>query len=154
MYIWLNSEAVCLLFSFSNPALVSTGWSVSDSITISSLAIRVYTTYQYGPQEYRHILEDLAALRILIGKVAQHLESTPANSVGRRYGLNVLKSCQSVLEDLDSFMEGYKRRASTNKKLGSLGKKPIVTLRERLISSTILLNGFARRFVAPVILLH
>ena len=127
---------------------------MGDSITISSLAIKVYTAYQDGPEDYRHILVDIEALRILIDKVAQHLIGTPMSSVGRSYGQNVLKSCQSVLEDLNSFMEKYKRLASTNKKLVSLGKKPIVTLQERLISNTTLLNGFARRFVALVTPLH
>lgn len=133
---------------------MSSGWTVGDSITISSLAIKVYTAYQDGPEDYRHILEEIAALRNLIDKVTKHLDGTPVSSVGRPYGQNALKSCQIVFEDLNSFMEKYKRLASANQKLASLGKKPIATLRERLISNTILLNGFCRRFVAPVILLH
>ena len=134
-----------------NPA----GWGVGNFIALSGLAARVYIAFKDAPDGYRNISQEVAVLQVLIDKVAQHFKSTPISSNDRHDGQNALKSCQSVLEDLHSLIEKYKRLAFTNKRLVlaavKLGKKDsdIVTLRERLKSNTFLLNGFVRRFVVP-----
>ena len=122
-----------------------------DIFATSDLAVRVYTAYKDAPNDYRRISKDVAALQILIDKVAQHFKSTTIpNSDDRHYGQKVLKGCQGVLQDLHSYIEKYKRLASMNKRLVlnrvKLGKD-ITALRVQLISNTILLNGFVRRFV-------
>ena len=135
--------------------MMNSGCSVGDIIAISGLAIRVHTAYKVAGDDYRQIVEEVAKLQTLIGQVAQHFKSTTISSDSHRYGQNVLKGCQSVLQDLNLLMEKYKRLASTNRrpvfKLTGikLGTEDIVSLRERLISNTILLKGFVRRFVVP-----
>ena len=118
-----------------------------DIIAISGLAIRVYITYKDSP-DYRFILKDIAALQDLIDKVAQHLNSTMISDDDRHDGQRILKGCQSVLEDLDAFIEKYNRLASINKSLVlnrvKLGKNDITVLHVRLISNASLLNGFIR----------
>ena len=118
-----------------------------DIIAISGLAIRVYITYKDSP-DYRFILKDIAALQDLIDKVAQHLNSTMISNDDRHDGQRILKGCQSVLQDLDAFIEKYNRLASINKSLVlnrfKLGKNDITVLHVRLISNTSLLNGFIR----------
>ena len=130
---------------------MSSRWGVSNFIAISSLAIRVYRAYEDDIDDQGYISNEVAALRILIEKTAKHFKTTPVGSDGRPYGQNVLISCQSVLEDLDSFPRKYKNLPSTIKRQIILSKKEIVALRESLISNTILLNGFVRRFVIPCI---
>ena len=107
------------------------------------------------PDDYRQISEEIVALQILIGKVAQHFKSTAISSDNCYDGHKVLKGCQSILEDLYSFIEKYKRLSFINKRLVfsgvKLGKEDIVTLQVRLISNTHLLNGFVRRCVVPAI---
>ena len=126
---------------------------MGNIIAISGLAIRVHTAYKDAGDDYRPIFEEVATLQTLIDQVAQHFKSTTISSDNHLYGQNVLKGCQSVLQDLNSLMEKYKRLAFTNKRLVfkftriKLGTEDIVTLREKLISSTILLKGFVRRFV-------
>ena len=126
-------------------------WSVGNFIALSGLAFRVYTAYRDAPGDSGHISEEVAALRILIDKVAQHFRSTPINKGDLSNGQKVLKSCQDVLERLRSLIEKYEGLLCINKRAArvKLGKD-IVALRERLISDTILLNGFVRRFVGPV----
>lgn len=62
-----------------------------------------------------------------------------------------MEDCQSRLLDdlLNSLIEKYKSLASINERLAraKLGKENIVALRERLISTTVLLNGFVPRLV-------
>ena len=124
---------------------------VRDIIAISGLAVRVYRAYKDGPADCRHISEDVAALQILVDKVARHLKSTTISSDDRLDGQKVLQCCQSVLQDLSSLIEKYNRLAPINKRLilrgVKLGKEDIIALQARLILNTGLLDGFVRRFV-------
>ena len=133
---------------------MSSGWTVGNIIAISRLAIKVHTAYHDAPDDYRDISQEVAALQVLIDRVVQHFENIPIGS-SICHGEKILKGCQSVLEDLHSLIKKYDRLASTNCRLTfKLGKEDVMALRERLISSTVLLNGFVRRFVVPGILLH
>ena len=120
---------------------------VRDMIAISGLAVRVYIAYR-DASAYNHISEDIAALQLLFDKVAQHFKSATISHDGRHDGQRILKGCQSVLEDLNTFIEKYNRLASINKSLVfnrvKLGKYDITVLHERLTTSTSLLNGFFR----------
>ena len=131
---------------------------IGDIIVISGLAIKVQEAYKDAPDDYRYISEEVEVLHALINKVAQHFKSTAISSDNRLDGQKVLKGCQSVLEDLNSVFEKYKRRASTNKRTAfmgvKIGKENIVSVQERLIFNTGLLRGFVRRFVFLDILLN
>ena len=128
--------------------------TVGNFIAISGLAIKVHADYD-TLGDYRQISEEALALHVLIGKAAQHLKSATISSDNLHYGRKVLKSCQDVLEELNSLIQKYKSLAAINERVArvKLGKA-IVTLQERLISDTVLLNGFVRRFVVPDILPH
>ena len=128
---------------------MSSEWVVSNFIALSSLAVRVLTTYKHDIGDHGYISNEVAALRILVDKAAQHFETTPVGSDGRSHGQIALISCQSVLEGLDSFPRKYKSLSSAIRRQIILSKNKIVALRESLISNTTLLNGFVRRFVMP-----
>ena len=121
-----------------------------DIIFISGLAAKVYAAYNDTP-DYRYVSEEVAALRVLINKVAYHLKSATSSN-DHHYGHKALKGCQGVLVDLDRLFEKYRRLASINKRivLGGvkLGKDDITALYVQLMSNTVLLNGFVRRCVA------
>ena len=129
---------------------MSFGWGIGDIITISELAVKVYTAYKDAPDNYRNISEEVIALQVLIDEAEKHFESTAISGDDQRNGEKILKSCQSVLEDLNSLIEKYKSLASTNERLVfkrvKLGSEDIATLRARLTSSATLLSSFIRRF--------
>ena len=133
-------------------------FAAGDIIAITGLAIKVHSAYNDAPDGYRHISEEVAALRNLIDKVARHFKSTNINSDDLYYGQKILKGCQGVLEGLSRLIEKYRRLASVSRRLVitrvKLGQEDIATLRAKLISNTILLHGFVRRSVIPAILLH
>lgn len=134
------------------------GCGVGDILTISELAVRVYTAYKDAPDTYRHISEEVEALQVLIGGVEEHLKNITISSDDYQKGQKVLKSCQSVLEDLASLIEKYKSLASTNERVVfkkiKLGSEDVATLRARLISNTGILNGFIQRFDISAITLY
>lgn len=136
--------------------MMSSECGVGDIITVSGLAIRVHSAYKATGDG--QISQEVAVLQALVGQVAQHFKSSTISSNDRHDGQRALKGCQSVLADLYSLNEKYQRLASTNRKLVfmgvMLGKDNIVSLRERLVSSTVLLRGFVRRFVVPSILIY
>ena len=137
---------------------MSSGPSVGDIIAISGLAFKVRAAYKADGGDYSHISEEVEALQILIPKAAQHFKSTTISSGDHCYGQKVFKGCLSILADLNSLIQRFRSLASKNRRIiftrVKLGKEDIVSLRERLISNTILLKGFVRRFVFPGILLH
>ena len=122
------------------------GWGVGDIMAISQLAIKVHTACKDAPDEYRHLSEEVFSLQIIIDQAVQYFESTPLNDKDRRLGQRVLKGCQSVLEDINSFISKYSS-AKTRQvfKRVILGSDDIGTLRARLISNTGLLNRFIQR---------
>ena len=135
------------------------GWGVGDIIAISRLALKVHSAYEDAPENYRHISEreEVRSLQIMINKAVKHFESTALSDNDRQEGQEILKGCQSVLEDLESLIEEYKSLPSANtsqvfKRL-KLGAEDIPTLRVRLISNSGLLNGFIHRFDIPTTVL-
>ena len=133
------------------------GWSMGDIAAISTLAVKVITAYKNAPDSYRHISEEVRSLQILINKAAKYIGGTPLSNDDQQEGLEVLKGCQSILEDLDSLIRKYNSLASATtgqvfKKI-KLGAEDIATLRSRLISNTVLLNGFIQRFLISLLLL-
>ena len=122
------------------------GWGVGDIMAISRLAMKVHEAYKDAPDEYRQLSEEVSSLQIIIDQAVQHFQSTTLNDTDRRLGQKVLKGCQSVLEDLNSFINKY-MAAKTRQvfKRVILGSDDIGTLRARLISNIGLLNRFIQR---------
>ena len=129
---------------------MSFGWGVGDILSISQLAVTVYTAYQDAPSNYKNIVKEVKSLQTIIDKAAKHFDSTSLSDSDRQDGQEVLKGCQSVLEDLNSLINKYNRLASTSErqvfKRVKLGIEDIGTLKARLKSNAVLLSGFIRRF--------
>ena len=126
------------------------GWGSSDIITISGLAVKVYTAYKDTPDNHRHISgsEEASSLQIL-----RHIESATLDNGDQQEGPELLKGCQSILENLNSLIEKEGGLISTNtsqgfEKIGP-GAEVIATMRARLIFNAILLNSFIQRFLFP-----
>ena len=154
MFVMVKNLGNILIYIASIEDLSIMHSVMGDIIVISGLAIRVQIAYKDAPHGFRHISDEVEALQVLINRVKQYWKNTTIISDNRQEGQKVLKGCQSVLEDLNSLFEKYKRRAFTNKQypfLGvKLGKENIISLQERLIFNTGLLHGFLRRFVGQV----
>ena len=128
------------------PVLSMIGWDVGDIIDISELAEEVAIAYKDAPN---NISEKVTSLQSIIDKVVQYFENTTLSDNDRQLGQEVLKSCQSVLEDLDSLIGKYNGLSSSNIHQVfnevKLGTEDSATLRAKLILNTILLNSFVQR---------
>ena len=145
-------------------------WGVSDIITlhhltvistvyrsivaISSLVVKLYKVFKDGSGDYRRISEEAKSLRITVDGAVHFLKSTTLNKRKQLEGREILQGCQNILRDFDAFIKNYKSLASSNQwqwrqvfKRFSPGSEDNTTLRIRLISNTILLSNFIRRFV-------
>ena len=131
--------------------LLKMDFGVGDVLTISGLAVKVYTAYRDAPDDYRHISEEVKSLQTIVDGAVKYFENTSLGDSKRQEGQEALQGCQGVLEDLNSLIEKYKSLASPNKMQFftrvRLGIEDIVTLRARLTSNTVLLSNFIRRFV-------
>lgn len=130
---------------------MSSGWGAHNFTALSALAIKVSTDYKDVLDGYGYISEEVLSLQALIDKVAYHFKTTPLSSNYRGDSQKILESCQSVLEDLNSLIEKYKRLASTTKgpvfMSVKLGKEDLVTLQERLMLNVVVLRSLVRTFV-------
>lgn len=133
---------------------MSFGFGVGDILAISGLAFKVYSAYKDAPDGYKHISEEVKSLQSIVDEAIRHLQNPALSDVKQQEGQEALQSCQSVLEDLNSLLEKYKSLASANKlqvfKRVKLGTEDIMTLRDRLMSSSLFLTNFIRRFAIPV----
>ena len=126
------------------------GFGVGDILTISKLAVTVYTAYKDAPNDYKHIAQEVKSLQTMINKAAQHFKSPTLTDNDRQEGQDVLTGCQSILKDLDSFITNYNSLASPH--TSQVHKKVMFSiedtapLRAKLISNTVLLSSFIRRF--------
>lgn len=133
---------------------MSFGYGVGDLLTLPVLAVQVYSAYKDAPDGYKHISEDVKSLQTIIDDAVKYLQNNALSDSKRREGQEALHSCRGVLEDLNALLEKYKSLVSTNKmqvfKRVKLGNEDIMTLRDRLVSSSIFLTNFIRRFAIPV----
>ena len=116
-------------------------------ITLSKLAVKVSTAYKDAPDapdSYRHISKEVMSLQMIIDKVVQYFENTALSDYDRQLGQEVLESCQSILEDLDSLIE-----QCTNFNKVQLSAE----LKAKLLLNTILLNSFVQRLYSYILLL-
>ena len=122
---------------------------MGDIITLSGLAVQVYTAYKDAPDEYKHISNEVKSLQILIDKAVPYCKSTSLDNNSRQEGQQALKGCNDVLEGLNSLIKKYNSSGSSRTsqvlKRIRLGTEDIASLRVRLISNTTLLNAFIQR---------
>ena len=142
-------------FDTHYPTMIPPGYGAGDIIAVSQLVAKVYAAFKDAPKDYRDICGEVKSLKIRITKAIQHIQSTTLSDDDRQEGQEVLKGCQSVLEDLNSLIEKYNSLASANRsqvlKKVQFGTEDIATLRIKLISNISLLNGFIQRFDIPTI---
>lgn len=117
------------------------GWGMGDIIGVFKLAVKVYTAYKDAPKEYQHISEEVMSLQVNIDKIAQYFERNTLSDDNWLLCQKELECCQSILKDLDSFIEKHPGLASVNTYQGG-----IAILKERLISNQVLLTDFIERF--------
>ena len=154
IYLLLEKPTYLCVQEISTDLTSMLGWGVDGIIAISKLAVKVYTAYKNVPNSCRHVFEEVVSLQIKVYGVLQCYERTTLRGHDRQLGQEVLKSCQSVLEDLDSIIEKYNTLSSANMhqvfKEVQLGEEDIATLRGRLILNTVLLHGFIQRSDIPI----
>ena len=136
---------------------MSFGFGAGDIVTISQLAVRVYSSYKDAPEEYKRLIEDARALQIVVGVAIHYFKGDTLSEGKRQEGQVVLKGCQSVLEEMDSVVEKYNHMSPGKRRWQVLtlrrvrfGNEDLVSLRARLTSTTGLLSSFTRRFVLTI----
>ena len=54
---------------------MSFGFGVGDIMTVSTLALKVYSAYKDAPDDYRNIADEVNSLHIITEDAVQHFES-------------------------------------------------------------------------------
>lgn len=136
---------------------MSFGFGVGDFLTVSQLALRVYSAYKGAPDELRNISDEINSLHDVVNKVQSQFEGSSPGPEDKEKLKKVLQGCQNVLKDLDELLVKYEAMTSDTNKNGlgvgrvvdrvKWGQENITELRARLTSNTTLLNTFISRYV-------
>ena len=127
---------------------------MGDIITVVQLVATVYAAYKQAPKGYRDICGDVKLLKMTINKAIPHIQGTTLSDDDRQKGQEILTSCQSVLEDLNSLIEKYSLASAKSGKIVKkvqFGTEDIAALRGRLSLNIGLLDRFIQRFDIPTI---
>ena len=138
--------------------VIPPGYGAGDIIAVSQLVAKVYAACRDAPKDYRDIRGEVKSLEIRINKAIKHIQSPTLSDDDKQEGQEVLRSCQGVLEDLNSLIEKYNSLASAKSgqivKKVQFGTEDIATLRARLGLNIGLLNSFIQRFDIPTITIY
>lgn len=110
---------------------------------IASLATGVCAAYSDCPNDYKDIAEKAKSLWRIIIKATAHFQGTSLSDEDQKESQEILKSCQSVLEDLIEKPRGPSTRPVF--KAAQLSAEDITTLTERLRTNVTLLTNFTMR---------
>ena len=137
--------------------MILPGYGVGDVIVVSQLVSTVYAAYKNAPKGYRDICGEVKLLEMRINKAIPYIQGTTLSDDDRHEGQEILTSCQSVLEDLNSLIEKYSLASAKSGQIVKkvqFGTEDIAALRARLILNIGLLNGFIQRFDIPTITIY
>lgn len=74
---------------------------VGNMMVVSRLAANVYVACQDNLDDFRHISEEVLSLQAIVNMAVPYFE-TPLSDNDQQLGQEILKGCQSALEDSSS----------------------------------------------------
>ena len=137
--------------------MIPPGYGAGDIIAVSQLVSTVYAAYKNAPKDYRDICGEVKLLKMKINKAIPHIQGTTLSDDDRQEGQEILTSCQSVLEDLNSLIEKYSLASAKSGQIVKkvqFGTEDIAALRGRLSLNIGLLDSFIQRFDIPTITIY
>ena len=137
--------------------MIPPGYGAGDIIAVSQLVSTVYAAYKNAPKDYRDICGEVKLLKMKINKAIPHIQGTALSDDDRQEGQEVLTSCRSVLEDLNSLIEKYSLASAKSGQIVKkvqFGTEDIAALRGRLSLNIGLLDSFIQRFDIPTITIY
>ena len=139
---------------------MSFGFGVGDFLTVSKLALQVYSAYKGAPADLRNISDEIKSLHNVVNIAQSQFGGSNPNPEDEKKLKEVLQGCHNVLKDLDQLLVKYRAMASNTSQNGlavrrtvdrvKWGQENMIELRARLISNTTLLNTFISRYVRDV----
>jgi hypothetical protein len=120
-------------------------FSISDFVTVSDLALRVYREYRDAPAQFAAISTEVGSLHLMLKDVDITIKERSLSSEKEADLIQIINGCKGVLTDLDGLLKKY----------SNVGKKTrwswdrfrwhqndIVEMRARVLSHTGILNSF------------
>ncbi|KAF1924312.1 uncharacterized protein M421DRAFT_72863 [Didymella exigua CBS 183.55] len=122
---------------------MSFGISIGDLIKLGEVAGRVYKNCRDCTGDYKHLTIETRSLTNLLDDIQDKYDKIPAHK--REQLLDAYKPCIDVLSELDKLLEHYNLLDTKSKRAWDRLKwdpEKSRSLRERLVSSVVMLNAF------------
>jgi hypothetical protein len=126
-------------------AAMSFGFSISDFVTISAFAWKIYKSCKDSSDGFKSISSDVAGLHIVLKETEENLSEQNLDADQERRLNDLCAGCNGVLKDLDSLLERYNSLGTKSQRTWDRmkwGLEDISDMRERLTSNTAMLTAF------------
>lgn len=133
---------------------MSFGYSVSDLLSTTALAWKIYRICKFSSRDFNNISNEVLSLHIVLKEVQDSLTCQQLNQRQEAELESVRKGCTDVLKDLDKLLRKYgglrTTRSLTVWDRVKWGMEDVKTMRDRLISNTTMLSAFNTAFIQYV----
>ncbi|KAI9678774.1 MAG: hypothetical protein M1817_005831 [Caeruleum heppii] len=124
---------------------MSFGYSVTDFITLGTIAWKVWKTCKSAPDSFSNLSQEVLSLHAVLKEAEETLFPTPLSDVRRARLKTVADGCHSVLVDIQALVDKYHSLGTQTKRTWDrLGwaRQDCAELRARLTSNTALLTAY------------
>lgn len=133
---------------------MSFGYSVSDLVSTTALAWKIYKACKDSSSEFKNISSEVVTLHIVLKEVHDSLICQRLTQHQEAELESVGKGCNDVLKDLEKLLKKY-GSVGTAKSLRvwdrmKWGLEDVKSMRDRLISNTTMLSAFNTAFLQCV----
>jgi len=136
---------------------MSFGFGVGCFLAVSQLALDVHKSFKSAPKELEDLEADVGGLCTILKGTEGLLSKLGNNGLNRSNDESLSElmfGCRSVLDDLQAFVEKFRRPGTSQ--LGTVDRLlwdhgDVSYLRERLISTVVLLTAFNSNISASVL---
>ena len=123
---------------------MSFGFSVGDFITISTLAMNIYSSCKNSSRGFKSITSEVNSLHIVLKKTSEYLSEHSLDADAAECLESLKNECYSVLKDIQDLLQKYRSLGMKGRIWDKMkwGSEDVSGIRHRLTVNVTLLTAF------------
>ena len=123
---------------------MSFGFGVGDFITISTLAMNIYSSCKNSSRDFKSITSEVNSLHVVLKKTSEYLPEHSLDTDAAECLESLKNECYSVLKDIQDLLQKYRSLGMKGRIWDKVkwGSEDISGIRHRLTVNVILLTAF------------
>jgi len=131
-------------FHYLKRAEMSFGFSVGDFITISALAMNIYSSCKNSSRGFKSITNEVNSLHIVLKKTSEYLSDHSLDTDTANCLESLKNECYSVLKDIQDLLQKHRSLGTKGRIWDKMkwGSEDVSGIRHRLTVNVTLLTAF------------